>query len=280
MLPGNSLIAAKGFIYFVEKGVVSQRILAQWPRYALLYGGVVAALLAVGLSAIRGWLSFVLLGLAAFLVCAFFLAMNLWAVVKVYGRNGIRPHHALFDLGRIQSHDKIIYVSLGSRQQPIALSRRLTTGHITVVNVYNPQWIAQKPPARQPRHPADDPRLTWIDGDIRLLPFPDGSAANVILCEILSRFWQHGDRLILLEEIHRILQPKGQLLIAEKCRTTNYWLVNGPAAPQIPARTYWEDLFTEAGFRIRKEVNRDGLITCWRVGKPTLREARQLTFNL
>ena len=264
----------------MERGVVSQHILAQWPRYALLYGGMIAALLVIGLSAARGWFSFVLLGLVVFLVCAFFLAMNLWAVVKVYGRNGIRPHHALFDLGHIQSHDKIVYISLGSRRQPAALSHRLTTGHITVVDVYNPQWITQKSSVRQPEHPADDPRLTWIDGDIHLLPFPDGSVANVMLCEILSQFWQHGDRLILLEEIHRILQPKGQLLIAEKCRTTNYWLVDGPAALQIPTQAYWEELITEAGFRTRKELNRDGLITCWRVGKPTLREARQLVFDL
>lgn len=267
----------------MERGVVSQHILAQWPRYVLLYGGMIAALLVIGLSAARGWFSFVLLGLVVFLVCAFFLVMNLWAVLKVYGRNGIHPHHALFDLGHIQSHDKIVYLNLGSRQQPISLSHRLTTGHITVVDVYNPQWITPKAPTwqhRQINSVADDPRLTWIDGDIHLLPFPDSSANNVMLCEILSQFWQPGDRLILLKEIHRILQPKGQLLIAEKCRTTNTWLVNGPAAPQIPTQTYWEELISAAGFRIRKELNRDGLITCWRVGKPTLREARQLAFDL
>ncbi|NKQ34713.1 MAG: methyltransferase domain-containing protein [Chloroflexi bacterium] len=264
----------------MERGIISQRILAQWPRYAFLYGGMIAALLVIGFSASRGWFSFVLLGLVVFLVCAFFLVMNLWAVVKVYGRNGIRPHHALFDLGHIQSHDEIVYINLGSRQQPTSLSHRLTTGHITVVDVYNPQWITVKPPTRQPGNPVDDPRLTWIDGDIHLLPFPDGSVTNVMLCEILSPFWQHGDRLILLEEIHRILQPKGQLLIAEKCRTTNTWLVNGPAASQIPTQAYWEELISAAGFRIRKELNRDGLITCWRVSKPTLREARQLAFDL
>ncbi|HIP72549.1 MAG TPA: class I SAM-dependent methyltransferase [Anaerolineae bacterium] len=264
----------------MERSVVSQHIFAQWPRYVLLYGGMIAALLVIGVSVARGWFSFVLLGLVVFLVCAFFLVMNLWAVVKVYGRNGIRPHHALFDLGRIQTHHKIVYINLGSRQQPIALSHRLTTGHITVVDVYNPQWITAKPLARQPGNPADDPRLTWIDGDIHLLPFPDSSVDNVILCEILSQFWQHGDRLILLKEIHRILQPKGQLLIAEKRRTMNTWLVDGPAALQIPTQAYWEELISEAGFRIRKELNRDGLITCWRVSRPTLREARQLAFDL
>ncbi len=241
---------------------------------------MIVALLAMGFSATRGWFSFVLLGLVAFLLCAFFLVMNLWAVVKIYGRNGIRPHHVLFDLGRIQSHDEIVYIDLGRRQQPISLSRRLTTGHITVVDVYNPQWITQKPPTRQPSQPADDPRLTWIDGDIHLLPFPDGSVTHVMLCEVLSPFWQHGDRLILLEEIRRILRPKGQLLLAEKCRTMNYWLVDGPAASQIPPQTYWAELIHKTGFRIRKEVNRDGLITCWRVSKPTQREARQLAFDL
>ena len=264
----------------MERGIVWQYVAAHWPRYAFLYGGMVVAALAIGVSGMRGWFSFVLLGLAVLLGCAFFLGMNLWAVVRLYGRNGIRPHHALFDLGRIQSHEEIVYIDLGSRYQPISLSRRLTTGRITVVDVYNPQWTEQKRPARQISPPAGDPRLVWVDGDIHLLPFPDGAVAHVMLCEVLSPFWQHGDRLILLKEIRRILKPQGQLLIAEKCRTTNQWLVNGPAALGIPTQNYWEALFREAGFRIRKTENKAGLISCWRLSKPTYREARQLAFDL
>lgn len=261
--------------------MVARRIAIRWPLYLFLYGGMAAALLAVGLSALQGWFSFVPLGMVVFLLAAFFLGMNLWAEVRVYGRNGIRPHHALFDLGHIQSSDKIVYINLGERYQPTSLSRRLTTGQITVVDIYNPQWISQKPREIRPSPAADhDPRLVWIDGDIHLLPFPDGSVSHIILCELLSAFIQHGDRLILLQEIHRVLQPQGQLLIAEKCRTAVYWLTYGPGAVQLPTQTYWENLFTEAGFRLRKRDNHEGLLTCWRLSKPTLREARQLAFDL
>ncbi|MCZ7667790.1 MAG: hypothetical protein M5U34_11540 [Chloroflexi bacterium] len=77
-----------------------------------------------------------------------FLAMALWAAHKLHDLNGLRPPDILFDLGQIQATDKIAYVDLGLRLTPLHLRRRLTTGKIIVVDVYNPQWTPGRSLAR------------------------------------------------------------------------------------------------------------------------------------
>jgi ubiquinone/menaquinone biosynthesis C-methylase UbiE len=100
------------------------------------------------------------------------------------------------------------------------------------------------------------------------------------LSQVLSEFWQHGDRLALLKEAHRILAPDGRLLVAERVRTETNWLVMGPAALGLHGAGYWRNLLGQAGFRVQKEQQLLGLIHCIRANKPTPAEARQLAFEL
>lgn len=260
-----------------------QYIYAHWPRFGLLYGGIIVALLVMGVSIDRGWVGFVPLATAVLLVLAHFFLASLWVGFQLYDREGMCPHHALFDLGFLTPEDDLVYVDLGRRQRPIDLSRRLTTGHITVVDIYTPQWMPNRSLVRWRthwQHPLPDPRMSWRDGQIDLLPLPDASATAVILCQITSEIWQHGDRLVLLQEVYRILKPDGRLLFAEQCRTQTTWLTEGFAALQKPTAAYWRTLLTEAGFRIRREQNANGLILTIRAQKPSPTEARQLAFDL
>jgi len=154
---------------------------------------------------------------------------------------------------------------------------------VIVIDVYNPQWTTSRALVRwrsHELHPAQDPRLSWRDGQIDLLPLPDQSITAVMLCQVTSEFWQRGDQLALLQEVRRILTPDGRLLFAEQCRNQSNWLRLGPAALQLQTAGYWRHLLTEAGFRIRREQTLRGIIRSFRAQKPTPAEAQQLTFDL
>jgi ubiquinone/menaquinone biosynthesis C-methylase UbiE len=186
-------------------------------------------------------------------------------------------------MGPVQPDDEVLVVGLGTRVDPLRLRRRLTTGRLIVVDVYNPQWTTSQVLVRlrkQAPHPPSDPRLVWQDGRFDLFPLPDNSVPFVLLNQTLSEFWQEGDRLRLLQEIHRVLTANGRLLFAERMRTQTNWLVLGPTAVRLAGHDYWQTLLQEAGFVIRREQNLQGLITCIRAEKPSATEARQLALDI
>ncbi|MCA9896599.1 MAG: class I SAM-dependent methyltransferase [Ardenticatenaceae bacterium] len=258
-------------------------ILANWPRFVLLYLGMVGALIVIGLSALRGWYAFVLLGTAVFIILVYFIGAGVWEARQRYDLDGITTHHVLFDMGQIPATERLAYVDLGLQLPPIGLSRRLTTGQIVVVDVYNPQWTVSawlvRWRAQQP-HPPADPRLSWREGNLNLLPLPNESVSTVMLCHIAGEFWQEGDRAALLREAYRILKPRGQLLLAESVRSQTNWLIGGPAGFNLPTAEYWRKLLQQAGYRIRSEKDVAGLSHCIRAQKPTPAEAQQLSFKL
>lgn len=261
----------------------TRHISTNWPIFAVLYIGLVLVLFISGISLQKGWLSFVPLMLALGIVLVYFLLTTLWAAHQLYDLDGQRPYDILFDMGQVKATDTIAYIDLGLRVTPLQLRRRLTTGKIIVIDVYNPQWTtgqalvrsrAQAPP------PPDDPRLIWQNGRFDLLPLPDKSVPFVMLDQILSQCWQEGDRLRLLKEANRILTPNGRLLLAERVRTQTNWLVYGPGGARFQPTDYWQDLLYEAGFVIRRDQDLQGLIHCTRADKPSGSEARQLALDL
>jgi SAM-dependent methyltransferase len=254
---------------------------AYWPIYTFLYGGLLASLLLIGVAADRGWYGLISLALALFLVLGYFITASLWAAHQIYDR--LQPHHMLFDMGQLRETDRFAYLGLGLRERVFDLSRRLTTGRIVVVDLYNPQWTTGSGVARlrqRARPPLPDPRLNWQTGEVTLLPLPDESVPVVVICETASAFWQHGDRLALLQEARRVLARNGRLLLAERTRSRTNWLTLGPAAAELQPTGYWHRLLLEAGFQVQREQPLGDLVTCWRADKPTPAQANQLALEL
>ena len=259
-------------------------IYAHWPQYTLAYSSLILALIFIGISAQAGWLAYIPLTLALVLVILYILLASLWAAHWQFDRSGLRPHMVLYDMARLKPTDQFVYIDVGLRRRPLALAHQLTTGHITIIDIYNPQWTPSRALARwrsRMSPPAADPRLTWLSGNFNLLPLPDSSTSVVILCQIASELGQDGDRVTLLREIKRILTPDGRLYIAEKVRSQTTWLSSGPAALTIPTSAYWRQLLREGGFLVRQEEGLGGgLLRCFTNSKQTASQIQQLSFNL
>lgn len=181
-------------------------------------------------------------------------------------------------MGQVPATERFAYIDLGLQRQAIGLSRRLTIGQVIVIDIYNPQWTTSPWLVRwRSRGPGPtDPRLSWRQGSLNLLPLPDESVNTVMMCHVAGEFWQEGDRAALLDEAFRILKPQGQLLLAETVRSQTNWLVYGLGGFGLPTAAYWRDLLQQTGYRVRSEKNAAGLSYCFRHRNPPRPKAQQL----
>lgn len=256
---------------------------AHWPPYFLAYGAIMATLLLIGFGLQAKLWSIVPLAMALLLILIYFFSTSLWAAYQLHDDAGLVPHYTLFDMGKIHATDSFVYIGAGLHEVPTALVKRLTTGKITAVDIYSPQWMRSQPLHRarqQSPQPASDPRLKWQSGRLNLLPLPNESVTAVILSQTAIELHQRGDQLVLFKEIRRILAQNGRFLLAERSRSQTNWVVMGVTAVTLPRTNHWRDLLIEAGFSLRAEKELRGLITCYRADKPTRTEARQLRLDL
>ncbi len=262
---------------------LKRHLRAHWPFYAFTYGGIMATLLLIGFGLQAELWSFIPIGLALLLLLVYFFSTAVWSAHLLYDENGLAPHHYLFDMGKLRSADEIVYIGVGLPDVPMTLARRLTTGHITVVDIYSPQWMRGQSLRRARAHatkPLSDPRIIWQSGRLNLLPLPNASVSTVILSQTAVELHQRGDQLLLFKEIRRILAENGRFLLAERSRSQTNWIVMGVTAVRLPAANHWHELLIEAGFQPYAEKSLNGLITCYRAHKPTRAEARQLQLGL
>jgi SAM-dependent methyltransferase len=260
------------------------QIAARWPTYVFGYGGGTLVALALILAGVirRDW-AFVPIGVALLLVVAYFSGAAVWAAYRRYDVRGQRPVDLFFQLGRITATTTLVHVGMGVRRTPQQLSRRLTSGRVLALAIYNPQQApgAALARARLTVAPAQpDPRLRWLEGTIQLLPLPDRSAFVVTADDTFGALWQHGDRLILAREIYRILRPEGWVVVAEPVRTQRNWLVRGSGALGLEPISYWRKLFNSCGLHVIREYDVDGLVHYFVLERPAVGEMQQLALDL
>ena len=68
---------------------------------------------------------------------------------------GQRPVDLFFELGRITPTSRFVHVGMGLRRTPQQMSRRLTSGRVTALDVYNPQEAPGGALARRAASPAN-----------------------------------------------------------------------------------------------------------------------------
>ena len=254
----------------------------RWPAYLLGSGGTMLLLLiALVTSWQQGWYGFVNLAFAALLIVLYLTIASLWLAHRLYDGTGIVER--IIKMESFDPRQKIVCVDLGLRRNSGLLARRLTTGKVISIDIYNPQlaparWLSRAVSRAKQR--IEDPRIEWSSGSIDLLPLPDSSIQTVITIMTLSEYWQQGDREQLLEEIYRLMTSGGTLYLVERVRTISHWLVQGPAAARLPQASYWISMLERAGFT---EISKDGyqdLVEIFRAKRAIQRDIHQPTLGI
>ena len=250
------------------------------PMYLGYLGALFGSLILIFISGLEGWYSFIIFGLISTIILGYLIISSIWSAGFIYDIQWIRDK--LFDLGDLETSAKLVEIVLGRRYIPANVCRRLTTGHILVIDTYHPQLTPSQAlvKARQQNPFVNDPRITWREGDTHLLPLPDAEYEDAIMIHVASEYWQYGDQLKLFSELHRILKIGGHLLVVERIRTATSALTCGYPGLRFHSEQYWESIFEASKFKISKKQIMMDLICCWQLEKPNLSVSHQLEFDI
>lgn len=255
----------------------------RWPIYVALYGALVLAMIFIGMGLALDWYSLIPFSLALLLVTSYFLVAHTHIAYQINDAPGGTAAEILFDLAQGKPDHQVVCIDLGLRATAVSIARHLTTGKVTVIDVYNPQSntgaTLRRARDRAPKPPSD-PRLIWIDGNTSLLPMPDRCVDAVYINQILSEFWIAEEREQLLDEIRRILLPEGRLLLAEPVRAHGNPLLTGILTYPLPTDKQWRSALDDAGFEFQKGEITRGLLFCARFDKPSPTAGKQMQLKL
>lgn len=258
-------------------------IRTHWPMYAGLYLALAAGVVLIGLSLAFDWYSFIPFSLAVMIVAAYLLVAYVYLAYRLNDApDGTAAEH-LIDLAQLKPHQKVVCIDLGLKTTAVTIAQHLTTGQVTVIDIYNPQsntgGMLHRARSRAQR-PPPDPRLNWIDGSIQLLPLPDRSTSAVFMNQILSEFWVPEEREQLLTEVRRILIPEGRLLVAERVRSQINPALTGLVTYPLPTEKTWRNVLAKAGFVLRRQESAGGVVYCVRMDRPSPSSGKQMQLNL
>ena len=254
-----------------------------WPAYFGLYGALVVSVILVGLGVAFGWYALVPFALALILVAAYLLASLFWTAYQLHDGPGPDVMDLLISYSQVPPDARVVCIDLGLRLTAVRIAQRLTTGQVTVVDVFNPQsntGAALRRARARAWKPAADPRLNWVDGRIDLLPVPDRSISVVFMNQVLAEFWLPEERQRLLNEVRRVLIPEGRLLVAERVRSTSTHVLTRLPTSGYPSAAHWRALLTGTDFTIQREETLRGLIYCVRADRPSPTAGKQLELSL
>jgi SAM-dependent methyltransferase len=237
-----------------------------------------ASLLLLALT-IDQW-GLVLIALAVLFLVMYFALSCLWAIYLRFDKGESAPDQIIIRLGGIAAGDMITMIDLGERRLAIDLSRHLSTGRITVADIYNPQ-IFDRPYIKRWRQilpvAVEDRRLIWSVGTFNLLPIQDSCQDAVILFGVLSELVQDGDRKLLLGEVYRILRPGGRIIVAEPISSLTNRLLMGWGASHFKPVNHWLRMLDRANYLRLKKIKINDVIVYIRGEKLELMQGIQLT---
>lgn len=172
--------------------------------------GLAAALLGTyAWLRIAGWLAFVLS-----LIVLFFGLLML-----VYNLVGKKRTRDLL-LGKVlwTGDESVLDIGTGAGFLAVAIAKRLTTGHVTGIDLWSAKDLSNNAAAvaeRNARLEGVADKLTVQTGDARKLEFPDGSFDRVVSLLCLHNIEDKVEQQVACAEIGRVLRPGGHAVIGD-----------------------------------------------------------------
>lgn len=151
------------------------------------------------------------------LYAAFFLA-NAGSFLYTTRRGKFEEWERILDGLSLGGTERVLDLGCGRGAVLTAVARRLTTGRVTGIDIWNTSdqsGNAREVTLRNASLEGVTDRVAIETGDMRALPFADGSFDLVVSSLAIHNIRANADRRQAVAEAYRVLTPGGRLVIAD-----------------------------------------------------------------
>lgn len=125
----------------------------------------------------------------------------------------------------LSGDEKVLDAGCGLGLMSIGIAKRLKSGKITAVDVWNPQALSgNSASAAQANARAEGvaDRIRFEDGDVRHFGYPAANFDVAVSCAALHMFDEESERDTVVRELYRVVKPGGKLLIFDTSFVSRY----------------------------------------------------------
>lgn len=234
-----------------------------WHFYVLALAG--AALLAAAGFAVGG--RWGLLAFAALAALAVTTIVSLLVSAYVYDLSGFYEMSWLDRTG-VEPGERMANIHAGFDETSAILRRRYPGARWTVLDFYDPAKHTEVSIRRARR--AHPPSPEDLPVDTAQMPLPSGSQAAIFLILAAHEIRDAPERHAFFAELHRILEPRGRIVLVEHLRDLNNFLAYSLGAFHFIGRGAWRTAFEQAGLRVAETLRINPFITCFVLEKDAL----------
>jgi ubiquinone/menaquinone biosynthesis C-methylase UbiE len=149
--------------------------------------------------------------------CLFFLG-NTASFLYTTRRGKFLEWEGILDRLRLRGDERVLDMGCGRGAVLTAVARRLTTGRITGVDIWNTRdqsGNARDVTVTNAAREGVADRVAIETGDMRALPFPDASFDLIVSSLAIHNIRGNADRAKAVAEGYRVLKPGGRIVIAD-----------------------------------------------------------------
>jgi arsenite methyltransferase len=167
-------------------------------------------------------------GAAMMAALAAVAAVFVWAgwFMTWSSRNGkLKLRDQLVSMLALGGEEKVLDAGCGLGLLSVAVAKRLKTGKVTAVDVWNPQALSGNSASAAQANARSEgvaDRIRFEDGDVRHFGYPAANFDVAVSCAALHMFDEEPERDTVVREMYRVVKPGGKLLIFDTSYVGRY----------------------------------------------------------
>lgn len=137
----------------------------------------------------------------------------------------VRLREKLIDALRLRGDEQVLDVGCGSGLLLIGAAKRLSTGQAVGVDIWRSGDLSntgRESTLRNARLEGVEERIRVEEGDVRALPFEEGTFDGAVSLNVVHNIAKREEREKALMEVIRVLKPGGRFVIADFRNTGDY----------------------------------------------------------
>jgi arsenite methyltransferase len=174
--------------------------------------------------------------------------LSLYAFVGVDGTR----FTLIADLLELKGNEYVLDVGSGTGRTAIQMAKRLTTGRLVGIDIWDTMEISGNSPERAYKNAEIEgvkAKVEFKFGNVLEIPF-GADVFDIVTCSsVLNNLPGEKNRIKALNEIFRVLKPRGKCMLLEPLRNLRMFCAFTPFAFfQLGKREHWERYADVAGF--------------------------------